>query len=109
MIMGDYVHRNGRLTELLRSVRVARAKHHQVLVVQPGRPNNTPATMADDMSAAQLVELANQHRSSRVWQSTRRAFGRLGVPLTPADTGDPVRLILHRLEQLRLIQGAGRR
>ena len=109
VLMGDYVQRSGGLTELLRSVRVARARHHQVLVVQPGRVADDIGALSDGLAAAQLVALAEQQRSARAWQATRRAFGRLGVPLAPADAGDPVRLILHRLEQLRLIQGAGRR
>ncbi len=109
VLMGDYVGRSGRLTELLRSVRVARAKHHQVLVVQPGRAAEDETKLSDGLTAAELVTFAEKQQPTRAWQTTRRAFGRLGVPLAPADAGDPVRLILHRLEQLRLIQGAGRR
>jgi uncharacterized protein (DUF58 family) len=108
VLMGDYVQRSGRLTELLRSVRVARAKHHQVLVVQPGRPVDDVDSLADGLTADELVAIAGQQRFAHAWQATRRAFGRLGVPLAPTDAGDPVRLILHRLEQLRLIQGASR-
>jgi uncharacterized protein (DUF58 family) len=109
VLMGDYVWRTGGLTNLLRSVRVARARHHQVLVVQSGRPVGDVGAVPTGLTAAQLIEIAGQQRSARAWKATRRAFGRLGVPVAPADAGDPVRLIMHRLEQLRLIQGASRR
>lgn len=109
VLMGDYVGRSGRLTDLLRAVRVARAKHHEVLVVQPGRRVPPVLQLPDGVDADRLVAIALQMQAARAWHTTVRAFGRLGVPLTSADAGDPVRLILHRLEQLRLIQGAGRR
>lgn len=108
VLMGEYALRVGGLDELLKAVRRARARHHQVLVVQPGRKPVEPPTPPAGSPAEALIEFAGQARQARQWAELRRAFGRLGVPVLPAGEGDPARLILHRLEQLRAAQGTGR-
>jgi hypothetical protein len=71
---------------------------------RPGVPNAPPADAALD----DLVRYAAQLRSERAWQQIRRAFARLGVPVLRAAKGETARLILHRLDQLRAMQGARR-
>jgi hypothetical protein len=66
--------------------------------------NQPPA----DAPVEVLIRWSAQARAARAWRAVRRAFGRLGVPVLSANAGDPARLILLRLEQLRAVQGASR-
>lgn len=106
VLMGEYVGRAGQLDDLLRAVRVARARHHQVLIVQPGQPPDQPGPLPMTADVKLLLRHAEQSRRARGWRTLRKAFGRMGALVLPAASGDPARLILHRLEQLRAIQGA---
>ncbi|MFO0808415.1 MAG: DUF58 domain-containing protein [Gemmataceae bacterium] len=114
VVLADLLELDDDLSPLVKAVRVARARHHQILVVCPwpagldldaGGP---PALPSADASPAEIVRLVAQARARRAWTTVRRSFGRLGVPVLSATVGDPARLILHRLEQLRTLQGAGR-
>jgi hypothetical protein len=109
VLMGEYVERTGRLAPLLKAARVARARHHQVVVVQTGRaPGNDVGPAPSSGNLNDMLAYAERCRQVRLWHKIRRAFGRLGVPVIAAGQGDPARLILHRIEQLRMAQGAGR-
>jgi uncharacterized protein (DUF58 family) len=115
VLLTDLLELDGHLTPLLKAVRVARARHHQVLIVCPwpaglAAPDGPPppALPPASATAAELVRLATHQRMVRAWRSARRAFGRMGAPVLSAASGDPARLILHRLEQMRSIQGASR-
>jgi hypothetical protein len=115
VILADLMELDAHLMPLLRAVRVARARHHQVLLVCPwpsglAAPDGPepPALPHADATVAELVRLATRQRLYRAWRAVRQAFGRLGVPVVNAASGDPARLILHRLEELRSIQGASR-
>ncbi len=112
VVLADLLELDEHLTPLEKAVRVARARHHHVLIVCPW-----PAGLSVDdaavlpppgATAAEVVRHAGAARARRGWAVLRRAFGRLGVPVLSASAGDPARLILHRLEQLRTLQGAGR-
>jgi hypothetical protein len=108
------------LAPLLKAVRVARARHHTVMVVCPwpkglqqpaGRPGTDDAAgrfPPAGLPVADLVRQMAHARADRAWRNVRRAFGRMGVPVLNAAAGDPARLILHRMEQLRSVQGASR-
>lgn len=108
VLLGDYARREAALDELLRAVRVARARHHQVVVVQPGPAATDPGPRPAAGRSAELIEYAGRSRRWRSWSRTRRAFSRLGASVVADDAGDPVRMILRRLEQMRNLQGAGR-
>jgi hypothetical protein len=115
VILADLMELEPHLMPLLKAVRVARARHHQVLLVCPwpsglAAPDGPepPALPPDDATVPELVRLATRQRLHRAWHAARQAFGRLGVPVVNAASGDPARLILHRLEELRSIQGASR-
>jgi uncharacterized protein (DUF58 family) len=115
VILADLMELDAHLMPLLKAVRVARARHHQVLLVCPwpsglAAPDGPepPALPHEDATVAELVRLATRQRLYRAWRGVRQAFGRLGVPVVNAASGDPARLILHRLEELRSIQGATR-
>lgn len=106
VLMGDFVSRAGYLDELLKAVRVARARRHQVLVVQPGRPPDVTNAIPVTADARSLIRHAELSRQARGWRLLRKSFGRMGALVLATEAGDPVRLILHRFEQLRAIQGA---
>jgi uncharacterized protein (DUF58 family) len=115
VIMADLLELDEHLGPLLKAVRVARARHHTVMVVCPWPPGlPMPDAGADtglpppDISAADLVRRMAHARATRAWRTVRRAFGRMGVPVLNAAAGDPARLILLRMEQLRAVQGASR-
>jgi hypothetical protein len=69
------------LDPLLRAAKVAVSRHHRVLVICP-QPEPTNA---------------------EAWTALRRAFARLEVPVVPANSGDPARLVLERLDRLRVL------
>jgi uncharacterized protein (DUF58 family) len=121
VVMADLLEMDENLAPLLKAVRVARARHHTVMVVCPwpkGLPE--PARRRSDADAdlsnvppaglpvSELVRRLAHSRAERAWRNLRRAFGRIGVPVLNARAGDPARLILLRMEQLRAVQGASR-
>jgi uncharacterized protein (DUF58 family) len=128
VILADLLELDEQLAPLLKAARVARSRHHQVLVIcpwpaglSPPSPDGTgdgdaprithlaPALPPADAPIEILIRWSAQARAARAWRAVRRAFGRLGVPVLSANAGDPARLILLRLEQLRAVQGASRR
>jgi hypothetical protein len=114
VLLADLLELENDLGPLLKAVRVARARHHQVMIVcpwpagTPRRHRGTPPLPPLDAAPEELASYAAEMRAARAWQAVRRAFGRLGVPVLRAAKSDTARLILHRLEQLRAMQG-GRR
>jgi uncharacterized protein (DUF58 family) len=107
VLMGEFVERAEDLAPLIKAVRVARGRHHQLLIIQSGRlyEAETPTT---DMKLGAMLAIAERARRARAWHVVRQQFGRLGVPMIAADEGDPTALILHRLEQIRMAEGARR-
>ena len=98
----------------MRAVQVALARHHQVLVICPwppgvpapgGRPEAVGKATDDDVA---LVRRATTERLHQAFGRLRQVLARLGVPVVCAASGDPVRLILDRLDRLRAL-GMGRR
>lgn len=108
VLFGDFARRQEKLGDLLRAVRLARARHHQVIVVQPCEQSSDPGPRPTTDDPAVLRDYAQAAQAWRAWQATRRAFGRLGASVIATEAGDPVALIIHRLEQMRLLQGAAR-
>ena len=120
VVLADLLELDEHLGPLLKAVRVARARHHTVLVVCPWPaglppPDRRMRSDALDTAAGDACRrrtwsrrMAQAPGRARTWRAVRRAFGRMGVPVLNAAAGDPARLILHRLEQLRAVQGASR-
>jgi hypothetical protein len=79
VLLVDLQELEDKIDPLLRAVRVALARHHQVILLCPLEPT------ADNGAFARL----------------RRTFARLGVPILSASGQEPVSLILSRLERLR--------
>jgi uncharacterized protein (DUF58 family) len=88
------------LDPLVRAVKVAVARHHQVLLMIPW-PKGVPLPEKDDVPAPD--------ETRRTWQQAfrqiRKTFSRFGVPVIAAAGDEPTRLILARLERLRLVGG----
>jgi hypothetical protein len=114
VLLVDLIELETHLTPLLKAVRVARARHHHVMVVCPWPTGaarsrqSIPSAPSADAAVDELVRYAAELRSERAWHTIRRAFARLGVPVLRAAKGETARLILHRLDQLRAMQGARR-
>ncbi len=113
VLLADLLDLGDRLAPLLSAVKVAVARHHQVMVVcpwPPGVPLPRPAG-AERVSSATLAALAGPPRAGlnraailrthRAYYRLRRTFARLGVRVLCARDEDSVRLILERLERLR--------
>src|SRR5262249_22806453 len=130
VLLVDLLELEGELTPLLQAVRVALSRHHQVLVVCPWPPGVPPPAVGGGQRPVGRKEegsssLPTAHRplptslglllmlndvSTRhyhaAYQNLRQAFARVGVPVVCAAAGEPVALILQRMDRLRL---AGRR
>src|SRR5437763_6602634 len=90
VVMAGLLELDEHLAPLLKAVRVARARHHTVMVLCPW-PAGVPAPRggrADGETAsalppaglpvAELVRRMAHARAERAWQNVRRAFGRMG-------------------------------
>ncbi len=94
-----------RMEPLLRSIRLARAKHHQVLAVipwpfgvdLPGQPQlaEPPRSLQEQLFRAQTVRL---HAN---FEKVKRLLAAQGAPTLCAARTDSVRLILERVHRLR--------
>ncbi len=103
---------------LLRAVSVALTRHHQVMVICPWPPgvpvpgrkteSSGKASKAEHGSGESSPSTVLAERLGKAFEQVRQTFARLGVPVVCAARGDPVRLILSRLDQLRVL-GLGRK
>ena len=118
VLLVDLLEQSDGLEPLLRAVKVAVARHHQVMVVcawppgiapPPASPGKgIPELVSDKRAVLDLIHDANVQRLHRAFHDLRHSFTRLGIPTVCATAGDPVRLILDRLDHLRYM-GTGRR
>jgi uncharacterized protein (DUF58 family) len=101
------------LAPLIRAVKVALARHHQVVVIcawPPGMPlppgrrgKSLPTVELAEPTFQDLLHDATVARLHHAFLSLRQEFTRLAVPVVCAAQGDPVRLILDRLDRLRTL------
>jgi hypothetical protein len=113
VLFADLLEIGDRLTPLLRAVRVALARHHQVIVVCPWPPGVPPPTAepispimvrrGGTVNVPAMLERASVLRLHRAYHKLRRMFARLGVPVVSARGEEPVRLILDRMDRLRML------
>jgi uncharacterized protein (DUF58 family) len=114
ILLVDLVELDGWLEPLLRAVKVARARHHQVMLVCPWPHGALPPgeihekLVIDARSPEQTLVALTQRRWLRGFLRVRKTFTRLGVPVLPASDRDVPRLILDRLDRLRYL-GMGSR
>ncbi len=112
VLLADLIELSDRLEPLLRAVRVVLARHHQVMIVCPWQPGLSPPEaveepVADLPPAAAGIGLTlrrtTAERFHRAFAELRQTFARLGVPVICAASDESVRLILDRMDRLRLI------
>ena len=127
VLLADFLEIVEHLGPVLAAVQVARARHHQVILVCPwpsavppplpeastSRPAPADLPSVTGMASAAAVQRsavrwATTQRFHRAFHEVRRTFARLGVPVVCARDRDAVSLILTRLERLR-VQERGRR
>ena len=127
VILADLAELGPDLTPILKAARVARArKHHVMLIVPwpadmppPDAPKAAPREADDkddsqsrrsrrrpnppDRTAALLpiVREALTRQYHEAFRQLRRAFGRVGATVVRVSEGDPVQLVLDRLDRLR--------
>ena len=118
VLLVDLLELSDDLAPLLRAVKITLSRHHQVVLICPWPPGvpppRTTAGAAQSMASAVDTNLQSAlqqvatGRLHRAYQRMRQAFARLGVPVVCAEGGDPVRLLLDRLDRLRSV-GLGRK
>lgn len=99
----------GGVSSLLQAVRVARARHHQMVVIQPWPhglplPQEKRPEMKRDTVNGMLTELL-QRRMNESFFRLRREFARLGVAVVCAESEAATELILERMDRLRNVGG----
>jgi len=131
VILADLLELGDELAPVLSAVKVALARHHQVMIVcpwpagvpLPQRPGSSspsapgralsggeielPSVMfglSGSRSMEKLLERASTARFHRAYHQLRRSFARIGVPVLCARADDPIPLILDRLERLRVLE-----
>jgi hypothetical protein len=94
-----------------RGARGAERQGHDEVVTHAGHVVPSVALRAprSALRAPALVQQATVNRLHRAFARLQAAFIRLGVPVICADSADPVRLILDRLDRLRALGVGGRR
>jgi uncharacterized protein (DUF58 family) len=112
VLLADLVELSDRLEPLLRAVRVALARHHQVMIVCPWPPGLPPPDVVEEAPAAlppaaagigPTLRRTTAERFHRAFADLRQTFARMGVPVLCAASEESVRLILDRMDRLRLI------
>jgi uncharacterized protein (DUF58 family) len=121
VLLVDLLELEDHLGPLLQAVRVARGRHHRVLVICPWPPGIRPPTgTADEADGRERIPPPGDQENSpalgevlyrtttsrfhRAFQQMRRTFARMGVQVLCARDRDPARLILQRMDQLRLLE-----
>ena len=113
VLLADLLELTDALGPLLRAIKVALARHHRVMVVCPWPPGipapgdgpHQDEVLADRVpeSPLETVQQITVRRFHRAFYQARRTFARLSVPMICAHSADPARLILSRLERLRML------
>lgn len=117
VLLVDLLELPEQLGPVVRAVKVALARHHQVLVISPWppgvpppesqRPGQRTADSAPDGAGSPRgndLEEAMTARFHVAFARLRRQLGRLGVPVVCARSGDPAQVILDRLDRLRSLR-----
>jgi hypothetical protein len=112
VLLADLIELSERLEPLLRAVRVARARHHQVMAICPWPPGVEPPPSAASPAAplptrdggvVTMLQQTTTQRLHRAFADLRQTFARIGVPVICAADTESVQLILDRMDRLRLI------
>jgi hypothetical protein len=117
VILADLLELTDRLDPLLRAMRVALARHHQVVVICPWPPGvRPPETDAGkpalrkrgrpawglDADLLRLLQRMTEDRLDKSFRHLRQAMTRLGVTVVCAESKQSAQLILDRMDRLRV-------
>ena len=117
VILANLTEVAGDLRPLVQAAQVARARHHHVLVIVPWpadvppppdrqtRDTSNPDRGRDDapkpLKLGGLVRSVLVSRYHRGFADVRSALAKAGATVVRVDEGDPVRLVMDRLDRLR--------
>jgi uncharacterized protein (DUF58 family) len=115
VLLVDLLELDEQLEPLLRAVRVALGRHHQVIVVCPWPPGMRlprreaaeavqPTKKATPENYRVFLHRSQTRRFHDAYHRLRRTFARMGVSLVCAGSDEPVALILDRLDRLRALR-----
>jgi hypothetical protein len=118
VILADLFELQDHIDPLIRAVRVACARHHQVLIICPWMPGIPD--LDDRLDSAAMAREIRKHaldagfrgietqlfrqtveKYHAAFEKLRREFGKSGVLLVRAQRHESVRLILNRMDRLR--------
>jgi uncharacterized protein (DUF58 family) len=114
VLLADLLELDDHLGPLLHAVRVALARHHQVVLICPWPPGlplsgeegaERPAQGPEDAVLRDLLARVTAARFHAAYARVRRTFARLGVAVVCAASEEPVPLILDRMDRLRCVGG----
>ena len=103
----DLLENTDHLAELERAVCVAKARHHQVVVVCPWPagvdvPGAKPAEAAASLDLRILLQRIDTTQLHQAFARVQQAFGRIGVKVLCAAQSESVTGILQRMRRLRI-------
>jgi uncharacterized protein (DUF58 family) len=103
----DLLENIGDLAALERAVCVAKAKHHQVIVICPwpagvDLPGAHPTALTVNMDYRLLLNRVATEQLHRAYAEVKRAFGRIGVNVLCASADESVNWIMQRMRRLRV-------
>jgi uncharacterized protein (DUF58 family) len=129
VVLADLAELGDDIAPVLRAARMARARHHQVMVIIPwpgdvpppddGNPagpmldaeevgqavkktkGGSMAAAARELRLLKVVKTGVTRQYHDAFRRLRRTLGQVGATLVRVNDGDPVRLILERLDRLR--------
>jgi len=121
VLLADLLELSDELEPLLRAVKVALARHHQVMVICPWpagvawqgsrhadsqRPEQGRGRLSLDLRATgakhgSFLQKLTTERFHQAFRRLQRAFARLGVPVICARDSEPARLVIERMNRLR--------
>lgn len=120
VLLVDLVELQDELGPLVRAVKVALARHHQVMLIIPWPPDldlpgrdergaveregKRSRDARSEKDLREQLKRLSQRRYHRAFHRARRMFARLQVPVLCAADADPIPLILERLDRLRLVR-----
>jgi uncharacterized protein (DUF58 family) len=120
VLLADLIELADRLDPLLRAVRVALARHHQVVILcpwppgvpvavggewrGPGEEPSAPAIHHPPPATEALLRHSTTVQFHRSFAELKQTFGRMGVSVICAASEESVRLILDRIDRLRMVR-----
>jgi hypothetical protein len=107
VLLIDLLDSTDHLADLERAVCVAKARHHQVIVLCPWPvgidiPGAKPRGSADRLDWQLLLQRICTTQLHQAFARVQQAFGRIGVPVLCAAEEHGVKWILQRMRRLRV-------